>query len=115
MNTLLPERSKLSLDHFHMGQNLAGSDTEKALRYFTLSLKDVDNGGVDQKIVGENWENYIRATIAYMQINLIKLEEILPSISNEERKVIITRFITGLKMRGKPDYDEDYSSPRPKM
>ena len=108
MNTSSSESSKSSLDHFHMGQDLAGSDIEKALHYFKLSMEDVRSTGIDQKIVGENWEEYVWATIAYMQGDFVRLEQVLPSISNKERKEIVTRFISGLKMRGKPDYDKDY-------
>lgn len=60
MNTSSSERSQLSLNNFHLGQDFAGSDIQKALHYFTLSLEDARSGGMDEKIVGEDWENYIK-------------------------------------------------------
>lgn len=43
-----------------------------------------------------------------MQGDLVKLEEILQSISNQERKEVIIKLISGLKKRGRLDYDKDY-------
>lgn len=104
----MENKSQLSLDHFHTGQDIVGNDKEKALHYLKLSVEDIRGGTIDDKIVGEDWKNYIKATIAYMENDLTKLEEISSSVTNQERKAIITRFIAGLKKRGKPDYNKDY-------
>ncbi len=58
----------------------------------------------------EDWVNYVRATIAYLDNDQVAVESLLKKINSNHS--LVKNFITGLEERGFPDYTTDYSRDR---
>ena len=105
----------LSFEAFHVGQSAAlENDSKTALLYLSNSLNDsrksaiaweADNSPSMQK--GEQeWSNYVEATLAYMNNDRNKLEELKDKGGSNNR--FIVKLLTGLQQFDKPDYLRDY-------
>lgn len=58
----------------------------------------------------EDWINYVKATIAYLDNDQVAVESLLNKINSNHS--LVKNFITGLEERGFPDYTTDYSRDR---
>jgi len=96
--------SLLSLTEFHVAQSKAcdEKDDKEAYEHFKKALE------AGQKIYDENadWIIYIKATLAYLENDLVKLRKLTGQASANSKT--LERLIHGLEKRGAPKYSEDY-------
>lgn len=95
-----------SLTFFHKAQiRLSNGD---------MDVKgDLHNALNDSIKVGhqdEDWANYIRATIAYLDSDLDSLREFSRNL--HLNRSLVQNFVNGLLERGHPNYLEDYAKER---
>lgn len=93
----------LSLSHFHVGQKnlLGGRDAHEDLKKALETAEKIQEDGYEQ------WQYYIRATLAYLENDLPKLESLEQQIT-DANKGVVQRLIQGLRTRGEIDYRADY-------
>lgn len=95
----------LSVSHFHLGQLLLMEDPVTALSSFEAALVAAEK--IEEEDY-EDWKNYIRATIAYLQKDIARLEEIHAKLEDGANKQIIGNMLKGLKENGEINYERDY-------
>lgn len=90
-----------SLDLFHEGQDATlDGDISVAIDKIkkSLDITKIDND--------DEWINYLEATIAYLNGDLITLKSLIDKVGNNKK--ILARLVNGLEKRGSVDYKEDY-------
>lgn len=106
----IEERTKFysirSLTFFHKAQIRLSKGEVDVKDDFERALHDsLEVGSQD-----EDWANYIRATIAYLDSDLGSLRELSGKINLN--KSLVQNFVKGLEERGHPDYLADYGKER---
>lgn len=95
-----------SLTFFHKAQIRLSQGDEDVGDDFNKALADsIEVGPQD-----EDWANYIRATIAYLENDLSSLKELSKKINLN--KSLVQNFVEGLEERGYPEYLTDYAKER---
>lgn len=106
----IPERvgfyNLRSLTYFHRAQIRLSEHESDVIADLERALQDSEQTGQEFN----DWTNYIKATILYLQNNLVELRKYLEIF--ELNRELVANFIKGLESRGYPDYIADYSKPR---
>ncbi len=95
-----------SLTFFHKAQIRLSKGETDVKGDLEIALQDSEEVGLQD----EDWSNYIRATIAYLDSDLDSLKEL--SEKMRLNKSLVQNFVKGLEERGHPDYMEDYAKER---
>lgn len=95
-----------SLTYFHRAQIRLSKEEAGAIEDLQRALEDSQTVGVES----EDWSNYIRATIAYLNSDMDTLTALAGQVTLN--KSLIQNFVEGLQERGHPDYLTDYAKPR---
>ncbi|MDB5265277.1 MAG: hypothetical protein JWN64_848 [Parcubacteria group bacterium] len=95
-----------SLTFFHKAQIRLSKGEADVKDDFERALHDSLEVGPQN----EDWANYIRATIAYLDGDLDSLRGLSEKI--HLNKSLVQNFVKGLEERGHPDYLADYSKER---
>lgn len=97
----------LSLSYFHVGQRKLLSGDMEAKSDFEKALAAAEKIGDESY---EQWRHYIRATIAYLDKDIPKLERIAGQMEDNRNKNIVLNMISGLRQYGEIDYRRDYKN-----
>lgn len=94
----------LSLSRFHAGQSeaMAGGDALPEFEKSLAAALEVEDPGYSE------WQDYVRATVAYFRKDQLTLERSLDVMPDGANRRIIANLLQGLKARGDIDYRADY-------
>lgn len=95
-----------SLTFFHKAQIRLSKGETEVRNDLEIALQDTEEVGPQD----EDWSNYIRATIAYLDNDLDSLKELSEKMNLN--KSLVQNFVSGLEERGHPDYMADYAKER---
>lgn len=95
-----------SLTFFHKAQIRLSKGETDVKDDLERALQDSEEVGPQD----EDWANYVRATIAYLDNNLEALRDLAEKINLN--KSLVQNFVKGLEERGHPDYLSDYGKER---
>lgn len=96
----------LSVTHFHIAQQLAGTDNTGAKHHFESALIAAFEIGLSEF---DDWVKYVDATVAYFNHNMERLSVLANEITDERNRSVVLSLLKGLRERGLVDYNLDYA------
>ncbi|OGN27554.1 MAG: hypothetical protein A3A33_05030 [Candidatus Yanofskybacteria bacterium RIFCSPLOWO2_01_FULL_49_25] len=93
----------LSFTEFHVAQSLVANNPQGAVDHFRKALESVR---ADQSV--GSWTAYIEGTLLYMEGKEIP-DDLIARVVEPRNLEILKNFNAGLRERGTPSYEKDYS------